>query len=259
MPAPVIRKLPTPPNRQNAPAVFAERADAFLGALPQLGEDIDASTAFVNEQAAAADTSAQAAKASENAAEKSRTNAAQSAAASEASRQSALVIAAAVGDDVGLPSLSGNAGRMLTVSRQENGVEWGMNTATQQQAEEGVSDEVLMTPLRTRQYVDKRRGAANGVASLDASSKVPSSQLNLNGYAQFYTGGGSNETDLPIGSIVILAAADPVARNVNVTAKLGQSSGHYEGRALISTAVLSGTWRSRGIFNANSILCQRVA
>ena len=177
MPAPVIRKLPTPPNRHNAPAVFAERADAFLGALPQLGEDIDASAAFVNEQAAAADTSAQAAKASENAAAQSRTTAAQSAAASEASRQSALAIAAAVGDDAGLPAISGKPGAFLMVNRYGTGVEFGSNTATQGEAEEGLSDEVLMTPhavmhaigaLGVQAYVDEFTTSGTWVKRPDA-------------------------------------------------------------------------------------------
>ena len=193
MPAPVIRKLPTPPNRQNAPAVFAERADAFLGALPQLGEDIDASVAFVNEQAAAAEANAQAAKASENAAAQSRTTAAQSAAASEASRQSALAIAAAVGDDVGLPSIADKPGSFLMVNQYGTGVEFGSNTATQEEAEAGTSDDVLMTPLRTVQARDAWSGAQVFTSS-DVFIKKPHAKFYLIEILNGGSGGDSGET-----------------------------------------------------------------
>ncbi|NYT81453.1 hypothetical protein H0A70_08115 [Alcaligenaceae bacterium] len=51
--------------------------------------------------------------------------AALSAAQSESSNQSAAAIAAAIGDDAGLPSLAGNGKKALRVRADEQGVEWG--------------------------------------------------------------------------------------------------------------------------------------
>lgn len=150
MPAPVIRKLPTPPNRQNAPAVFAERADAFLGSFPNLAEDMNDSAAFVDERAGEAEESAQTAVSARNAAQQAATqaslngaqqvqlaaqkvqeassyaqDAADFAAQSEQSYQSALAVAGAFGDEAGLPALPGNARKALMVNPTGTGVEWG--------------------------------------------------------------------------------------------------------------------------------------
>lgn len=40
-----ITLLPTPPSRSDSPALFAERGDAFLGALPTLAQEINATVA----------------------------------------------------------------------------------------------------------------------------------------------------------------------------------------------------------------------
>lgn len=42
-----ITALPTPPNRQD-PSTFDDRADAFLGALPQFGEEANELAAEIN-------------------------------------------------------------------------------------------------------------------------------------------------------------------------------------------------------------------
>lgn len=140
MPAPVIRKLPTPPNRQNAPAVFAERADAMVSALPGMVDDMNASAEFVDERAATAEASAQAAASSRNAAQQAATNAstngaaqvqlakghadaaAGSATSAEGSRQGAEALLAAVGSAAGLPSLEDAQGKALTAT--PDGVAW---------------------------------------------------------------------------------------------------------------------------------------
>lgn len=79
-----ITALPTPPNRQD-PSTFEERADAFLGALPQFGEEANALAASLNSIEANSSASATAAKVSENNSKTSELNSlanAQNAAAS---------------------------------------------------------------------------------------------------------------------------------------------------------------------------------
>lgn len=56
MAAPVITQLPTPPDMLDEPVDFVERADNLLGALPQLVTEVNASTAFVDAQAIAAES-----------------------------------------------------------------------------------------------------------------------------------------------------------------------------------------------------------
>ncbi|URI15922.1 hypothetical protein [Brevundimonas albigilva] len=51
MPAPTISDLPTPPSRGDAPDVFASRADAFLGALPNFADETNAVGAYVDDKA----------------------------------------------------------------------------------------------------------------------------------------------------------------------------------------------------------------
>lgn len=49
---PTITPLPTPPTRGDEPTVFANRADEFLGALPQLASQANVLAQFVNDTAA---------------------------------------------------------------------------------------------------------------------------------------------------------------------------------------------------------------
>lgn len=58
--------LPTPPLRSDGPALFADRGDAFLGALPQFETDMNALNANVNAKEASAVGSAAAALSSAN-------------------------------------------------------------------------------------------------------------------------------------------------------------------------------------------------
>ena len=79
-----ITALPTPPNRQD-PSTFEDRADAFLGALPQFGEEANALAAGLNNIESNSSASASAAKLSETNAKTSELNSlanAQNAAAS---------------------------------------------------------------------------------------------------------------------------------------------------------------------------------
>ena len=79
-----IAALPTPPNRQD-PGTFEDRADAFLGALPQFGEEVNTLAASLNSIEANSAASAATAKVSENKSKTSELNSlanAQNAAAS---------------------------------------------------------------------------------------------------------------------------------------------------------------------------------
>lgn len=135
---PVIDAPPAVPQR-NDRNTFANRVDAFItwqadSAVPQMS----AVAANVAHNAAEALASAQAAEQSKQAANGTVEAAAEqvalaadhaedsaaSAVASEASHQAAMAVAAAFGDDAGLPSLAGNAGRALMVNSQGTDVEW---------------------------------------------------------------------------------------------------------------------------------------
>src|SRR5690606_12375374 len=159
MTVPTIGALPTPPSILNAPAVFAQRADALLGALPSFRTDLNTLADYLEGRAVDAAASATAAAASrtaaQTAAQQATTNgayqvslaaqqvtlaaqqaqlatsngaaqvalaasqvalakghaddAAEHAQNAEDSYQSTLIVAAAVGSEVGLPTLAGNA------------------------------------------------------------------------------------------------------------------------------------------------------
>lgn len=85
---PPITTLPTPPSRQD-PANFALDADAFLGALPTFGTDVNAAGAYFDSQNAVATTQAGIATTQAGNAATSATNAANSAAAAANSAASA--------------------------------------------------------------------------------------------------------------------------------------------------------------------------
>jgi len=85
---PPITTLPSPPSRQD-PANFADEADAFLGALPDFGDEANALASYVDGVAATVDTDATAAAASASAASTSATNSANSATAAANSAASA--------------------------------------------------------------------------------------------------------------------------------------------------------------------------
>lgn len=79
-----ITALPTPPNRQD-PSTFEDRADAFLGALPQFGDEANDLAASLNSIESNSASSAASAKTSEDKAKISELNSlanAQNAAAS---------------------------------------------------------------------------------------------------------------------------------------------------------------------------------
>ena len=83
-----ISALPTPPSRQE-PATFSERADAFLGALPDFGTEVNAAGDYIDAKGIEVDADATAAAASAAAASTSASDAANSATAAANSAASA--------------------------------------------------------------------------------------------------------------------------------------------------------------------------
>lgn len=89
-----ITPLPTPPARTDAPEVFSERADAFLGALPTMVTEANALQADVNAKQATATAAAATATGAAGTATTQATAAAASATAAAASATAAATAAA---------------------------------------------------------------------------------------------------------------------------------------------------------------------
>lgn len=96
MTLPAITPLPPAPARSDAPNDFSAKADAFAAALPGLVADINEAAGFIDQRAADAQQSAQA----------------------------ALNAVAVAGSAGGIPALAGNAGKVLRINAQENAVFW---------------------------------------------------------------------------------------------------------------------------------------
>ena len=151
MATPVIADLPPAPNRSDAPADFTPKADAMIGALQPMVVQINialqwmagqlteaqAQAASAAASAGAATDSAAAANASKVAAAQSAIDATNNGAAQVAlakdqvelavnAKNSAEAAAAAAGSAAGLPSLVGNAYKVLRVTANGLAVEWGL-------------------------------------------------------------------------------------------------------------------------------------
>ena len=115
MAVPVISNLPPAPSRSDAPADFTPKADAMIGALQPMVVQLNASYVWIASQVNAAEgyavTASQAAMSAGDSAE-----------AAGVSLAATQALAAALGDDAGLPSLTGNARRALAVLPNESGV-----------------------------------------------------------------------------------------------------------------------------------------
>ena len=82
MTAPTVTPLPTPPSRQE-PDTFADRSDAFLGALPTFQTELNALGTYVETEAADVAIDSAAAAASASTAQAAATTAVNAADASE--------------------------------------------------------------------------------------------------------------------------------------------------------------------------------
>ena len=115
MAVPAISNLPPAPSRSDGPADFTPKSDAMIGALQPMVVQLNASFVWVATQVNAAEgyaiTASQAATAAGDSAE-----------AAGVSLAATQALAAALGDDAGLPSLTGNARRALAVLPNESGV-----------------------------------------------------------------------------------------------------------------------------------------
>lgn len=103
---PPITTLPSPPSRQD-PTNFADEADAFLGALPDFGDEANALASYVEGIAGDVDTDATAAAASATAAATSASSAAAAQTAAEAAANATLWVSGttySAGDVVYSPS-----------------------------------------------------------------------------------------------------------------------------------------------------------
>lgn len=128
MDKPTIRPLPPAPNRSQAPAAFAATADDFVGALPNFRSDLVAGIDYIEYSLTQVTSAANAAASSASTAQNRANAAAASAVAAEASYQNALIAAAAAQAAAGLPTLAGNAGKVLIVNPSANGVQWSSFT-----------------------------------------------------------------------------------------------------------------------------------
>lgn len=139
MSIPKIRPLPPAPVRQDGPADFTAKADAFVAALPGFGEDLAAvgrhaeqqasaaagSVGQAQQQVVAARTAATQAAGSAQAAAGSATAAAQSVQQATKATQDAQIAAAAAGAAAGLPAMKGKGGLALVVSPDGTRVDFG--------------------------------------------------------------------------------------------------------------------------------------
>ena len=171
--------------------------------------------------------------------------------AAEADRaETASTAAVAAAASINLPAISpGDAGKALVVNVAEDGYDHSAvadpgtaitaRLADQTQAEAGVDNTDLMTPLRTFQAI-----AAYG------------------DLVEFYTGTDADLTDYPVGSILMVDGTPPT-RNSTVTVYYDQSAGNdFSFTAGTGLVALDGTWRARGGRGGASVqvtLVQRVA
>ncbi|PST21991.1 hypothetical protein C7U60_12065 [Mesorhizobium plurifarium] len=108
-------------------------------------------------------------------------------------------------------------------------------------------------------------GTPGDITNSTTNSVTSTSHTHALGFtaAEVYTGTGANDTSFPLGHIVVMGNDANIARNAASSPALNNSINRYY---VPSThphagAALAGTWRSRGVVNANGEynIMQRVA
>lgn len=235
MTVPTITNLPTPPSRTDAPAQFVARADSLLGGLPTFVSQTNALADYLENRAqeteAARDASITARNAAQTAASNATTNGAQqvSLAAAEVTKatnqanraeteadhaeamaNSAQATAAAIGDDAGLPSLLGNAKRVLRVNSSATGVEWAVGVA--QGYEEFLTSGTWNKPSEATWVIVELVGGGGGGAPYG-----PPGQLLFGGMGGSVVLRVLRAADLPASVSVTVGAGGAAASNGGTT------------------------------------------
>ena len=142
-PRPTIRTLPTAPDVSD-PGTFSDRAAAWAPELGPFGGEVGQVADWTGDRAdaakaaqEAAETAQGAAETAQGAAEGARDTALAHRDDAETAKTQAETAAAAAGAAAGLPSLAGNAGRVLTVAAGEGGVEWAQGVGYQELTSSG--------------------------------------------------------------------------------------------------------------------------
>lgn len=193
MAAPVIKQLPTPPVRSDAPVDFSAKADAMVAALPGFVTETNTTAEFIDKRAIDADASAQAAAESQQAVADDRaevaantatvadstatviaranevaTNTLQVAADAQQVADDAQAVADALASVAGGPvtSVAGQTGVVTLESLSAGGV------ATQAGTETLANKTVSGPRSSMAQYIDKTvtNSAATGTVTLDLAA-----------------------------------------------------------------------------------------
>lgn len=124
MDKPNITPLPIAPNRSQAPAEFAARADDFVSALPTFRDQTQVAIDYIEYQLDEVTSASTAAQTAASSAQSSASAAANSASNADTSFQDMLVLASAMQEAAGLPTMVGKAGHAMVVNATANGVMW---------------------------------------------------------------------------------------------------------------------------------------
>ncbi len=175
-----IALLPVGPRPTDTVEQFDAKSFATIEAQEAMVPQINAATAATyqnavaaNERALIAGDAATAAAGSAGTANTQANRSRDEADRSEAAKQAAMAVAAAIGEDAGLPSMAGKAGQALVVLPDETGVGWSVVNSRGTQdytASQNISKSIFGTA--TYVLVELWGGGGSGGAQRGASSAV---------------------------------------------------------------------------------------